>query len=336
MPVGTAGAVKAVSPQELREAGASMILANTYHLLVRPGTPVVQRLGGLHRFSGWSGPILTDSGGFQVFSLAALTRIDEGGVTFRSHLDGRLLHLTPESSIRAQGELGSDVLMALDECTGAPGEREAAAAAMERSLAWGGRCLAAHDATGALFGIVQGGTFEDLRRESAERTAAMPFDGLAIGGVSVGEERDNVSRIVATTAPHLPLERPRYLMGMGSPEDLLEMVGHGIDLFDCVMPTRNARNGTLFVRGGRLNLRNSIYREDERPPEEDCPCPACRQHSRAFLRHLLLCNEIYGLRLNTIHNLTHYLRLMEEIRRAIADGNLESFRSSYLSDEPEP
>jgi len=334
MPVGTAGAVKAVSPGELREAGASMILANTYHLLLRPGTPVVRRLGGLHRFGGWSGPILTDSGGFQVFSLAALTRIDDEGVVFRSHLDGDLIHLTPEASIQAQEELGSDVMMVLDECTGSPGDRKAAATAVERSLAWAHRCLEARRGAGALFGIVQGGTFEDLRRESAERTAALPFDGLAVGGVSVGESREEISRVVAATAPWLPADRPRYLMGMGTPEDLLEMVGHGIDLFDCVMPTRNARNGTLFVRGGRLNLRNSAYREDARPVEADCPCPACRDHSRAFLRHLLLSNEIYGHRLNTLHNLTHYLRLMEGIRTAIKAGTLESFRQGYRAVPP--
>jgi queuine tRNA-ribosyltransferase len=334
MPVGTLGAVKAVSPGELREAGAAMILANTYHLLLRPGTPAVRRLGGLHRFGGWSGPILTDSGGFQVFSLAALTRIDDEGVVFRSHLDGDLIHLTPEASIRAQEDLGSDVMMVLDECTGSPGDREAAATAMERSLAWAPRCLEARRGTGALFGIVQGGTFEDLRRESAERTAALPFDGLAVGGVSVGESREEISRVVAATAPWLPADRPRYLMGMGTPEDLLEMVGHGIDLFDCVMPTRNARNGTLFVRGGRLNLRNSAYREDERPLEADCPCPACRDHSRAFLRHLLLSNEIYGHRLNTLHNLTHYLRLMEGIRTAIKAGTLDSFRRDYRAVPP--
>ncbi len=335
MPVGTAATVKAVSPQELRDAGAAVILCNTYHLLVRPGPDTVARLGGLHRFSGWDGPILTDSGGFQVFSLAALTRVTDAGVTFRSHVDGAAMELTPEGSIQAQEALGSDIMMAFDECTGCPAEREAAARAMARSAAWGRRSLAARRGPGALFGIVQGGIFEDLRRESAALTVSEPFDGFAIGGVSVGEAREEVSRIVSLTAPLLPAHRPRYLMGMGTPQDLLEMVARGVDLFDCVMPTRNARNGTLFVRGGRLNLRNSAYREDPRPPEEDCPCPACRHHSRAYLRHLLQCNEIYGLRLNTLHNLTHYLRLMAGARRAILEGRFPAFQAAYLEAPPE-
>jgi queuine tRNA-ribosyltransferase len=329
MPVGTAATVKAASPEEVAAAGARIILANTYHLMLRPGTPAVHRLGGLHRFSGWSGPILTDSGGYQVFSLAARTRVSEQGVTFRSHIDGSALELTPESSIAAQEDLGADIMMAFDECTGAPGDREAARQAMERSVRWARRSLAARRGPAALFGIVQGGVFGDLRRASVEQTCAGAFDGYAIGGVSVGEARPQVSEVVAETAPLLPADRPRYLMGMGTPHDLLEMVGHGVDMFDCVMPTRNARNGTLFVAGGRLNLRNAVHAADPRPVEADCPCPACRLHSRAYLRHLLLCGEIYGLRLNTLHNLTHYQRLMAGMREAIAAGRFPEFAAAY-------
>ncbi len=336
MPVGTAATVKAVSPAEVQASGARLILANTYHLMVRPGSQVVRRLGGLHTFSGWDGPILTDSGGFQVFSLAALSRVTDQGVVFRSHVDGSLMELTPESSIQAQEDLGSDIMMVLDECTGAPSDREAATAAMERSLAWAQRSLEARRGSGALFGIIHGGIFSDLRRQSAEATGALPLDGFAIGGVSVGEAREHISGVVEATAPLLPADRPRYLMGMGTPDDLLEMVGYGIDLFDCVMPTRNARNGTLFVPGGRLNLRNSACREDPRPVEEDCPCPACRQYSRAYLRHLLVSREIYGLRLNTLHNLTHYQRLMAGIRHAIGAGRLGAFAAAYKAGERSP
>lgn len=335
MPVGTAGAVKGVSPAEVRATGATMILANTYHLVLRPGTETIRRLGGLHRFSGWSGPILTDSGGYQVFSLATRMRIDDDGVSFRSHLDGSPVYLTPESSVQAQEDLGSDVIMALDECTGQPGDRDAAARAMARSLAWGERSFSARQGPAALFGIVQGGLFDDLRRESAEGTASVPFDGIAIGGVSVGEVREDVSRIVATTAPLLPADRPRYLMGMGTPHDLLEMVSYGVDLFDCVMPTRNARNGTLFVTGGRLQIKNSAHRDDPGPVEDTCPCPACSCHSRAYLRHLFLAGEIYGLRLNTLHNLIHYQRLMAGARVAIRRREFAAFRAAYERGEPD-
>jgi queuine tRNA-ribosyltransferase len=333
MPVGTAAAVKTASPQEVRETGAGLILANTYHLMLRPGTATVRRLGGLHAFSAWDGPILTDSGGFQVFSLAALGKVTDAGVTFRSHVDGSPLELTPESSIHAQEELGSDIMMAFDECTGKPGDRASAEAAMHRSRDWAERSLAARGDGGALFGIVQGGVFPDLRRHSARETCALPFDGFAIGGVSVGEGRDEISGVVAATAPLLPADRPRYLMGMGAPNDLLEMVGYGIDMFDCVMPTRNARNGTLFIPGGRLNLRNQAFREDSRPVEEGCPCPACSRHSRAYLRHLLVTREIYGLRLNTLHNLTHYQRLMSGVRAAIRAGSLPAYVAAYRAGE---
>jgi len=334
MPVGTAGVVKSLTPQDVQQCGAEILLSNTYHLYLRPGHELIRELGGLHEFMRWPGPILTDSGGFQVFSLSSLRDINDDGVTFRSHIDGSSHLLTPEKSMEIQSALGSDIAMVLDECPALPSDRAAIEQAVDRTTLWARRSLDAYAGPGAAFGIVQGGTFEDLRRESAERTASLPFDGLAVGGVSVGESREEISRVVAATAPWLPADRPRYLMGMGTPDDLLEMVGHGIDLFDCVMPTRNARNGTLFVRGGRLNLRNSAYREDDRPLEADCPCPACRDHSRAFLRHLLVSNEIYGHRLNTLHNLTHYLRLMEGIRTAIKAGTLESFRQDYRAVPP--
>ncbi|MFQ5718843.1 MAG: tRNA guanosine(34) transglycosylase Tgt [Acidobacteriota bacterium] len=334
MPVGTSAAVKAVSPSEVRTTGAGMILANTYHLIVRPGTATIRKLGGLHIFGGWDGPILTDSGGYQVFSLASRRCIDDSGVVFRSHLDGSRIELTPASSVAAQEDLGSDVIMALDECTGQPGDRDAAARAMIRSAAWGERCLAARRGPAALFGIVQGGLFEDLRRESVERTLATGFDGVAIGGVSVGESREEVARIVASTAAWLPPAGPRYLMGVGSPGDLLEMIGYGMDLFDCVMPTRNARNGTLFVAGGRVQIRNSHHREDAAPVETGCPCDACTHHSRAYLRHLFMAGEIYGLRLNTLHNLTHYQRLMAASRAAISAGRLADFRAAYVRGDP--
>ncbi|MFQ5768470.1 MAG: tRNA guanosine(34) transglycosylase Tgt [Acidobacteriota bacterium] len=331
MPVGTAGTVKAVSPVEVRQSGAAVILANTYHLMLRPGSALISRLGGLHRFCGWEGPILTDSGGFQVFSMASLTRMDEEGVILRSHLDGSRVRLTAAGCIRIQEELGSDIMMVLDHCTGRPEDRKESRAAMERTLRWAVLGLEARRGGAALFGIVQGGLFPDLREESLERTASLPFDGLAIGGVSVGENSEERTRVVSLLGPRLPCNRPRYLMGMGSPADLLEMVGYGMDLFDCVMPTRNARNGTLFVAGGRLQIRNAMFKEDARPIEEDCPCPACRRYSRAYLRHLQISRELYGLRLNTLHNLTHYQRLMAHIRQAIRQGGLAEFRAAYTA-----
>ena len=328
MPVGSLGVVKSVSPEELRATGTAMMLANAYHLYIAPGGAALRRSGGLNAFAGWDGPILTDSGGFQVFSLAALRRITDDGVTFRSHRDGASITLTPESSIAVQEEIGATVMMAFDDCTAAPEDRDAAARSLTRTLDWAARSLAARTGPAALFGIVQGGTFEDLRREAVDRLLALPFDGYAIGGVSVGEDRAAVGRVVASTAPLLPAERPRYLMGMGTPDDLLEMIGHGVDLFDCVLPSRNARNGSLFVPGGRLNIRNAVHRDADEPVEEGCPCPLCRRYTRAFLRHLFQVREVLGLRLATLHNVTHYQRLMQGARAAIAAGEFAAFRAT--------
>ena len=328
MPVGSLGVVKTVSPEELRATGTEMMLANAYHLHLAPGGEALRRRGGLHAFAGWDGPILTDSGGFQVFSLAALRRISDDGVTFRSHRDGAEVTLTPESSIAVQEDIGATIMMAFDDCTAEPGDRDAAASALARTLAWAERSLAARRGPAALFGIVQGGVFEDLRRASVDRLRALPFDGYAIGGVSVGEDRGAIERVVAGVAPLLPDAQPRYLMGMGTPDDLLDMIGLGIDLFDCVLPSRNARNGSLFVPGGRLNIRNAAHRDAEAPVEEGCPCPLCRRYTRAFLRHLFQVREVLGLRLATLHNLTHYQRLMRDARAAIAAGRFAEFRAA--------
>jgi queuine tRNA-ribosyltransferase len=335
MPVGTYGAVKSVTPQELREAGTSIVLSNTYHLYLRPGHEVVAELGGLHRFMGWSGPILTDSGGYQVFSLAALRTIDDQGAEFRSHLDGSLHTLTPEKALEIQVALGSDIAMVLDECPPAGADRAVVSEAMRRTTAWARRSLeaAARLATPrpALFGIVQGGVHEDLRRAHLEEIAGLGFDGHAIGGVSVGESPVEIHAIGALTGPMLPADAPRYMMGLGRPQDLLRLIGDGFDLFDCVLPTRNARNGTLFTPRGTLHIRNEAHRRDPRPIDPDCRCPACRTCSRAYLRHLFLSNEILGHRLNTLHNLTHYQDLMRGAREAIAAGTYASWRDARLA-----
>jgi queuine tRNA-ribosyltransferase len=331
MPVGTQGTVKAVTPEELVRAGASIVLANTYHLHLRPGHEVVRELGGLHRFMNWSGPILTDSGGFQAFSMESLRSIDEDGVRFRSHLDGSLCELTPESSMEIQSALGSDVAMVLDECPALPAPREAIAAAVDRTTRWARRSRDAYRGQGVAFGIVQGGPHEDLREISAREIVALDFGGYAVGGVSVGEPPAAIARVAASTASLLPEDKPRYLMGVGRPEDLVEAVAAGIDLFDCVMPTRNARNGTLFTSEGRVNIKREEYKRDARPLDPACACEACRSYSRAYLRHLFVSNEILGARLNTIHNLTFYLGLMERMRRAIEAGTLAAFRESFLA-----
>jgi queuine tRNA-ribosyltransferase len=331
MPVGTQGTVKAVTPEELVRAGASIVLANTYHLHLRPGHEVVRDLGGLHRFMNWSGPILTDSGGFQAFSMEGLRAIDDDGVRFRSHLDGSPRELTPESSMEIQSALGSDVAMVLDECPALPAPREAIAAAVDRTTRWARRSREAYRGPGVAFGIVQGGPHEDLRARSAREIVALDFPGYAVGGVSVGEPPEAIARVAASTAVLLPEDKPRYLMGVGRPEDLVEAVGAGIDLFDCVMPTRNARNGTLFTSEGRVNIKREEYRKDARPLDPACACEACRSYSRAYLRHLFVSNEILGARLNTIHNLTFYLGLMERLRRAIEDGTLAAFREGFLA-----
>ncbi len=340
MPVGTYGAVKAMSPRELEEAGAQIILGNTFHLWLRPGLEVFERFGGLHRFNGWHRPILTDSGGFQVWSLGELRRISEEGVRFASPINGDRLMLTPEESMRIQHVLDADIAMVFDECTpfetgGVPTGHDTAADSMRLSLRWARRSRQAFDALenrNALFGIVQGGMFETLRDESTAGLTEIGFDGYAIGGLSVGEPKEDMLRILAHTAPRLPSQRPRYLMGVGTPEDLVAGVSAGIDLFDCVLPTRNARNGWLFTRFGDLRLRNARYRSDVRPIDATCTCQACTGFSRAYIHHLQKVGEILGARLATIHNLHYYLQLMREMREAIAQGGLEAWRQAFERD----
>jgi queuine tRNA-ribosyltransferase len=344
MPVGTYGTVKAMAPDELTAAGAQIVLGNTFHLWLRPGLDVIEAHHGLHRFMGWSGPILTDSGGFQVFSLGALRRISEEGVRFASPINGDRLLLTPEESMRIQTVLDSDIAMVFDECTpyeidGRPATRDEAATSMQLSLGWAQRSRAEFDRLGevqgrrnALFGIVQGGMYEPLREESLAGLTAIGFDGYAIGGLSVGEPKEDMLRILQHTTPQLPRDRPRYLMGVGTPADLIDGIAAGIDMFDCVMPTRNARNGWLFTRHGDLKLRNARYRNDTGPLDPTCSCPTCRQFSRAYLHHLQRVNEILGARLNTVHNLYYYLGLMRDAREAIAAGRFEAFRKAFAED----
>ena len=323
MPVGTYGTVKAMSPEELEGLGAQIVLGNTFHLWLRPGTEVIEKHGGLHGFMGWKHPLLTDSGGFQVFSLTTLRKLSEEGVQFSSPVNGDKLMLTPEESMRIQRALNSDIVMAFDECTPYPATEAQARASMELSMRWAGRSKRAHEGNpNALFGIVQGGVFEELRELSLKELQTIQFDGYAIGGLAVGEPKEERSRILAHTAPRLPAERPRYLMGMGTPEDLIEAVQAGVDMFDCVLPTRNARNGWLFTRTGDVKIRNARWRDDARPLDESCACYACRNFTRAYLYHLQKANEILGARLNTIHNLHYYLQLMKELREAIEAGRL--------------
>jgi queuine tRNA-ribosyltransferase len=330
MPVGTYGTVKAMSPAELEALGAQVILGNTFHLWLRPGLEVIQAHGGLHRFMGWTHPILTDSGGFQVFSLGDLRKVSEEGVAFQSPVNGDKLFLTPEEAMNIQRVLGSDIVMVFDECTGYPATRDEADASMHLSLRWAERSKRAHgDNANALFGIVQGGMYEDLRDESLDALVAIGFDGYAVGGVSVGEPKEDMARLVAHTAPRLPPARPRYLMGVGTPEDIVDAVSHGFDMFDCVLPTRNARNGWLFTRFGDLRIKNARHRHDTRPLDETCGCYACRTFSRGYLHHLHRTNEILGARLNTIHNLHYYLGLMRELRAAIEAGELGRFRRRF-------
>ncbi len=334
MPVGTQATVKTLSPDELRELGAECILANSYHLYLRPGSEVIARLGGLHRFMAWDRAILTDSGGFQVFSLAHLRKIDDHGVRFRSHVDGSEHFFSPEGVIRIEEELGADIIMAFDECAPYPSSREYCFEAMDRTHRWAERCLEARSRKDqALFGIVQGGVYPDLRQRSAELLAGLGFQGYGIGGLSVGEPKAVMYSVLEETVRHLPAGRPRYLMGVGSPEDLLECVARGVDMFDCVLPTRIARNGALFTRQGRLNLRNARYLDDGSPVEEGCGCYACRNFSRAYLRHLIKSDEVLGLRLTTLHNVHFLLQLAARIRESIASGAfpsfLERFRASY-------
>ncbi len=329
-PVGTQATVKALSPRELEELGAPLILANTYHLYLRPGVDLIARLGGLHQFMHWDRPILTDSGGFQVFSLQELRTVDDNGVTFRSHIDGSEHRFTPKLVVEMQEQLGSDIAMVLDECA-VPFDYDYNLAATRRTHLWAERCLRAHTrAEQALFGIVQGGIFEDLRTESARILTSLDFPGYAIGGLSVGETKEDTHRILDHLLPLLPTDRPRYLMGVGSPEDLLECVARGVDLFDCVLPTRLARNGAVFTLDGRLNLRNASNSEDARPIQEGCACYACQNFSRAYLRHLIMSKEILGLRLTTVHNLHFILGLMRDIRQSVLDGGFQALKRAFL------
>jgi queuine tRNA-ribosyltransferase len=331
MPVGTQGTVKTMSPEELREIGFGIILGNTYHLAMRPGVEIVEKAGGLHRFMHWDGAILTDSGGYQVFSLASLREIGDDGVSFRSHVDGQLHFLSPERAIQIQESLGSDIMMVLDECTPYPCEYDYACNSMERSLQWALRCKRMRKRDGsALFGIVQGGTYAPLRVRSAEELMRIGFDGYAIGGLSVGEPRMLMLENVELCASLLPEAQPRYLMGCGTPVEILEGVARGVDMFDCVMPTRNGRNGTAFTRWGKVAVRNGAYREDMGPLEEGCGCVTCRNYSRAYVRHLFNAGEVLGLRLVTYHNLYYYHRLMADVRRAITEGNFDRFKREYI------
>ncbi len=332
MPVGTYGTVKAMTPEELVGIGAQMILGNTFHLMLRPGTAVIERHGGLHGFMHWEGPILTDSGGFQVFSLARMRELSERGVRFRSPVDGAEVFLDPERSVAVQHALGSDVVMVFDECTPYPADEAQVRESMALSLRSAQRSKRAHgDHPAALFGIVQGGMYAGLRRRSLAGLVAIGFDGYAIGGLSVGESAGQRCEILERLTPEMPIEHPRYLMGVGKPEDIVEAVRRGVDLFDCVIPTRNARTGFLYTRHGLVRIRNARYREDTRPLDPQCGCDTCRHYSRAYLRHLDRCGEILGARLNTLHNLYYYQELMQGLRGAIERGDLEGFAQRFYA-----
>jgi queuine tRNA-ribosyltransferase len=344
MPVGTYGTVKAMTPEELEGLGAQIVLGNTFHLMLRPGMDIVDLHGGLHGFMHWSRPILTDSGGFQVFSLKSLRKIAEEGVRFRSPIDGSQVRLTPEDSMNVQLKLRSDIAMALDDCTPYPATESEARESMERSMRWAARsyahyycapprapCSEADGPPGGLFGIVQGGMHESLRLASLEALTQLDFPGFAVGGLAVGEPEEERVRILETLVPHMPADRPRYLMGVGRPEDIVVAVLRGIDMFDCVIPTRHARNGHLFTSRGVINIRNSVHQNDLGPIDPDCACYTCRNYSRSYLRHLDRCNEILGSRLNTLHNLHFYLQLMRSIRSAIAEERLATWAAGYLA-----
>ncbi|MDL2329638.1 tRNA guanosine(34) transglycosylase Tgt [Desulfosarcina sp. OttesenSCG-928-A07] len=335
MPVGTQATVKALSPEELIEAGAQIILGNTYHLYLRPGTSVVSRFGGLHRFMHWDRPILTDSGGFQVFSLAKLRKLTEDGYAFQSHIDGSRHLLSPEMAIEIQMALNSDIHMCLDQCLEYPATPDQAESALSLTTRWARRCKAAWetltDKQNSLFGIVQGGMFADLRKRSAGEIVAIDFPGYAIGGLSVGEPKPLMMEMAEVTLPLLPENRPRYIMGVGTPADLVELVGMGADMFDCVMPTRNARNGQMFTRRGTLNIRNARFKEDEAPVDLSCNCYTCRHYSRAYLRHLFIAGEILAHRLTSIHNIHYYVTLVRDMRQAILDDRFSDFRNAFYS-----
>ena len=330
MPVGTYGTVKGMTPQQIKEIGAEIILGNTFHLMLRPGTDVIQKHGDLHDFMGWDKPILTDSGGFQVFSLGEMRKIKEEGVTFRSPVDGSKVFLGPESAIEVQQKLGSDIIMIFDECTPYPASEQQAQTSMELSLRWAKRCKEAHgDHPSALFGIVQGGMYEHLRQRSLDGLVALDFDGYAIGGLSVGEPKDDMIKVLDYVAHQMPADKPRYLMGVGTPGDIIDAVSRGIDMFDCVMPTRNARNAHIFTSQGVLKLRNARFKDDTRPLDPTCSCYTCRNFSRAYLHHLDKCNEMLGAQLNTIHNLHFYQQLMQGLRQALEQGRFTAFVEEF-------
>ena len=330
MPVGTVGTVKGMTPSELQGLGFGLILNNAYHLYLRPGVPVVRDLGGVHAFASWPGAVLTDSGGFQVFSLAKIRKVSDEGVMFQSHLDGGLHSITPELAIDIQAGLGADIIMTFDECVGLPAARVDVERAVTRTAAWARRCIAAHRrADQALFGIVQGGLEPDLRRDAARDLVSLPFEGYAIGGLSVGEDKASMYQILDITVPELPMDKPRYLMGVGMPEDLVEGVARGIDLFDCVVPTRHGRTGWLFTRHGRVLIKQAQYARDSRPIDPECTCPVCSTHSRAYLHHLFHTKEMLGLRLNTLHNLAYFASLMAGIREAIGRGQFDEWRREF-------
>ena len=344
MPVGTQGSVKAVSPQELRDLKAQIVLGNTYHLFVRPGLDVIRHFGGLHKFTNWNGPILTDSGGYQIFSLAKLRKITEEGVHFQNHLDGTPTFISPEIAMEIQAALGSDIAMVLDECAPYPCHYDYAARSLEMTTRWARRCKAANvqrstsnaqrpmpEERQLLFGIVQGATFGELRKQSTQALVEIGFDGYAIGGVSVGEPEEEMMRAVEASEPFLPNDKPRYAMGLGTPPQLIELIARGMDMFDCVLPTRLARNGTAFTAGGTLNLKNAEFALDKNPIEENCLCPACREFSRGYIRHLVKAEEILGLRLITLHNLHFYFDLMRRARTAIDDGTFDKLRAQFVS-----
>jgi queuine tRNA-ribosyltransferase len=339
MPVGTLGSVKSLSPEELIEAGAQIILGNTYHLYLRPGCDVISRFAGLHRFMNWDKPILTDSGGFQVFSLAQLAKISEEGVTFQSHIDGSKHLLSPEKAIDIQSCLDTDIMMCLDQCIQYPATREQCQAALEITTKWAKRCkqswLQTENGRHALFGIVQGGMFTDLRQRSVEELTAVDFSGFALGGLSVGEPVETMLEVAGHTLPLLPSTKPRYIMGVGTPENLIELVARGADMFDCVLPTRNARNGQMFTRKGTINISNSRYREDTEPLEPGCTCYTCRNYTRAYLRHLYLARELLAYRLNSIHNVHYFITFMKRMRQAISADEFESFRKDFYSKREE-
>lgn len=332
MPVGTLATVKTISPEELKEIGANIILSNTYHLWLRPGEDIIKEAGGLHQFMNWDGAILTDSGGFQVFSLSEMREITEEGVHFRNHLNGEKLFLSPEKATNIQNALGSDIMMAFDECPPYPADHQYMKDSVERTSRWAERCLNAHQRKEeqGLFGIIQGGEYEDLRKQSARDLVSLDFPGYAIGGLSVGEPKEVMNRVLEFTTPLMPTNKPRYLMGVGSPDSLIDGAIRGVDMFDCVLPTRIARNGTCMTSNGRLVVRNAKYARDFSPIDENCDCHVCKKYTRAYIRHLIKCNETFGFRLTTYHNLYFLLKLMEQVRIAISEDRLGSFREEFF------